>query len=452
MTNMVPEPGHTALSDSSRIDPTIEISDGVLPDGRTVDLIRDGSTGELKLLVFDGKNMEVAGSVRVEDRAFLPVTLDPSIQRAVTLPSQACDYEYTEGLFDATHEVFTGHGISEEAADAACYFVFGTWFPGRSFPASCLVITGPIPEAMLFVQLLGCLVRRGLHIGEIDSSGLRLVAEPLRPTLLIDGRRLSRHSLRLLSLSGPRAYFPCKESVVDFALPKAIYLGVSPVSDFSPDFSIHIHLLPSRESVTLLDDKTREQIIADFQPKFVDYRLRNLAAVRESVFDLSDIDSESRVMAQMLGTCIVDSEKVQAGIRRLFQHREYNLREGRWTDLTCVVIEALLAQCHDPWLLDESPNNLSSKDVYVNEIAKASEVILKGRGAPAELEPRAIGGILNRLKLYRTRDARGQRIVLNIGLSREIHFLAQNYQIESVRNPFPRCQLCREISEANKRK
>ena len=224
MANVVPEPGRGALSD-----PTSEIADCVLPDGRTVQLIRDWLTGELQLLVFDGTSSEAASSVRVEGQTFLPVRLDPGIQRAVTLPSHASNYGSTESLFKATHDVFTKHGISEDNADGASYFVVGTWFPERFLPAPCLVITGPMPEATLFLQLLGCLVRRGLPMVAIDSSGFRSVAV-LHPTLLIDGRYLNRRSLRLLSFCGPRAHVPCKESVVDVAMAKAIYLRPSPIS------------------------------------------------------------------------------------------------------------------------------------------------------------------------------------------------------------------------------
>jgi hypothetical protein len=446
MPTVVPDPESNALSQCPPLDPTTEISGGVLPDGRTVDLIRDGSNGKLKLLVFDGTRTEAASSVRVEGRTFLPVTLDPDIQRAVTLPSHAFDYGSTESLFSATHEVLTRHGMSEEIANAACYFVFGTWFPERSLPAPCLVITGPTLEAILLFQLLGCLVRRGLHMVEIDSSGFRSVVGLLRPTLLIDGRHLGRRSLRLLSVCGPRAYVPWKESVVDLGLAKAIYLGAAPLADFSADFSVHLHILPSLANVSMLDEKTREQIIADFQPKFLDYRLRNFAAVGDSVFDLPGIDSEGRVIARILGTCIVDSPEIQAGIRHLLQHRDVELRTERWTDLTCVVIEVLLAQCHNQSPRDES-NGHPGTGIHVNEIAKKAEVVLKGRGAPTELEPRAIGGILNRLKLYRTRDARGRRIVLSPEVRRRIHVLARNYQVESVRDGDARCDLCKEVFE-----
>lgn len=306
------------------------------------------------------------------------------------------------------------------------------------------MITGPTTEATVFLQLLGCLVRRGLPMVEIDSSVLRAVAG-LRPTLLIDARYLSRRSRRLLSYCGPRAHVPCKESVVDVALPKAIYLGSAPVADFSPDFSLHIHLLPSRQSVTMLDEKMRDQMTADFQAKFVDYRLRNFAAVHDSVFDLPDLDSESRVIARMLGTCIVDSEEIQAGVRHLLQHREEELRAERWTDLTCVVIEVLLARCHEWSPGHEFSDGHSVQGIHVNEVAKEAEVALRARGEDAELEPRAIGGVLDRLQLYRTRNARGLRIVLTLDVRRRIHFLARNYQVESIRTGMMRCDVCTDV-------
>ena len=282
MLNVAPEPGRNALSRSSCADSTIEISGGVLPDGRLADLIRVGLTGELMMPVSDGTRIEVVGSVRVEGQTFVPVTLDPCIQHAVTLPTDESDYGSTESLFSATREVLTRHGISEDIADAAVYFVFATWFPERFLPAPCLVITGPSPEAALLLQLLGCLVRRGLQMAQIDSDGFRGLADRLRPTLLIDGRRLSRRNLRLLSSCGPRAYIPWKESVADCALAKAIYFGAVPAAEFSTDYSLYLHLSPSRASICMLDEKTRGQIIADLQPKFLNYRLRRFAAVRDS--------------------------------------------------------------------------------------------------------------------------------------------------------------------------
>ena len=185
--------------------------------------------------------------------------------------------------------------------------------------------------------------------------------------------------------------------------------------------------------MTLLDEKTRDQIAADFQPKFLDCQLKNAAAVRDSVFDLPDIDSEGRVIAQMLGACIVDSEEIQTGVRHLLQHRDDDLRAERWTDLTCVVIEVLLAQCHDRLQGHEFSNGPSVKAIHVNEIAKEAEVALKARGEPAELAPREIGSVLDRLQLRRSRDAHGRRLVLTPEMRRRIHVLAGDYQVESVR-------------------
>jgi hypothetical protein len=105
MANVVPEPGRSALHESSGADPTTEISDGVLADGRIVELIRDGSTTELKLLVSDGTNVEITSSVQVQGQTFLPIRLDPGIQRAVTLPSHASDYGSTKSLFSETRDM-----------------------------------------------------------------------------------------------------------------------------------------------------------------------------------------------------------------------------------------------------------------------------------------------------------------------------------------------------------
>ncbi len=51
---------------------SIETLGGVLPDGRTVDLIRDGVTGRLKLLCFDGTQYRTEDRISIEGRTFVP--------------------------------------------------------------------------------------------------------------------------------------------------------------------------------------------------------------------------------------------------------------------------------------------------------------------------------------------------------------------------------------------
>jgi hypothetical protein len=423
-----------SLAHRASANSTTETCGGLLPDGRSVDLISDVATGRMKLISFDGIEHQIADRVDVGDHTFISMALDSAIRGATALPTTAEDYETTEGLFAETRGVMTAHGFSQEVATAATNFIFATWFPEAGAP--CMTITGPSAEGILFLQLLACFVRRGLMMVELDSHGFRGLMDRLHPTLLIDARCFTSRSLRrLLTSSGSRFYVPWKGSVANFSFARAIYLGTGPAADFSADFSLHVHISPSRPGLFLLDEKERVQIIATFQPKFLNYRLRNINRVRASDFELSEMDSEAGIIGRILGSCIVDAPEIQAGVRRLLESREAKLRAARWTDLSCVILEALLDICHRP----------ASNRIYVGEIAETARVILKTRGNPAEFKARGVGPILRRLGFNTSpRDYRGFHILVTSEVLRTIHLLARDYKIAAVENGIACCPMCTE--------
>lgn len=157
---------------------------------------------------------------------------DPAVLSAVTLPTKASNYGSTEDLFCTMQNTFAEYGMSPEVAKTVPYSVFSTWFPGPSLPAPCLIITGPAAEAALLLQLLGCMVRRGLPMCEIGSHGFRGLIQQVHPTILLDARHFTSRSLqKLLASSGSRVFAPWKASVAEFSFAKAIYVGPDLVED-----------------------------------------------------------------------------------------------------------------------------------------------------------------------------------------------------------------------------
>ena len=101
----------------TRTEQSIETLGGVLPDGRTVDLIRDGVTRRLKLLCFDGTQYRTEDRISIEGRTFVPPALDPALQSAVTFPARVADYGCTKDLFHvAIENVFIKYGMSAAVA------------------------------------------------------------------------------------------------------------------------------------------------------------------------------------------------------------------------------------------------------------------------------------------------------------------------------------------------
>jgi hypothetical protein len=429
----------TELSDLRSTKPYLPLeaaTDEAFSKGTVLELIRDAPTGEIRLLVSEAGRCRVAERFECDGRIYGPPNIDPFLARAISLPAYCSSYGSTEALFAATRRTLADHGISDEVAQVCTYFVFASWFVRRACPAPCLIITGPYTEAIFLLQLLRCLVWRGLEIQEVDSSGIAAIVEQFRPTLLIDGRHLSHRSLQLLSASfGPKTRVPYKSSILNFAVAKAIYLGVVPGSEFSFDFSIHVHVAPSRNGIRILDERIQNQIIADFQPQFLSYRMCNSALVRNSDFDLPSMHSENRVIARVLGSAVVNAPEIQAGVQSLLEDREQQIREARFIDCMSVIIEVLLAECH----------GRERDAVRVKEIAGRAQVVLKGRGEAMKLSPRKVGKVLDVLGLPRRRKSCGFRILLTAAVKRRIHSQARDHEVEPVRERTAPCALCAEF-------
>ncbi len=76
-----------------------ETAGEVLSDGTVLELIREnGNTGELRLLAWDGATAKVAGYAEHKGKTYVPAALDPTILRAMRLPSRIMPYGLTRAL------------------------------------------------------------------------------------------------------------------------------------------------------------------------------------------------------------------------------------------------------------------------------------------------------------------------------------------------------------------
>lgn len=431
----LPNPGCSQGSDP------IETSGEFLPDGTVIELIRDPETCGLELLIFADGTRKTAQEFEHAGRRYRPLDLTASSAQIIPPPCGCAPYETTAKLFSDTASCYTQQGFSEAVAQACTYFGFATWFPHVDRPTPCLGISGPPAEALRLQQLLRSLVRRGFRTLDLTSISFRRIIGELRPTLLLDWRHLSQHSRRLLCAScTPGAHVVAPDSIIDFGMPRAIYFGAEPDPEFPGDFCLRVHLTPAKCGHSMLSENALGKICTNFQPRYLDYRLCNFAAVRDSEFDSPELQGESRIMAKLYGSCVVGAPELQAGMRALIDDRESELRESRFTDHTCVVIEVIFATCHDP----------KRQVMRVMELTDDVNAILKARGDTVQLKPRAVGAKLDKLRLRREpRNGFGRQILLNARAKRRIHELARDYKVESIQQQIPVCALCKEILGSN---
>jgi hypothetical protein len=405
-------------------------------DGGSIDLLFDPAAGRLALVSWDGRKYRIAPSVEHGGRIFRPVDLDPSILRAVTLPTSVSLYGSTEQLFTTVQQLLARYGFPAEVALAATFFLFSTWHIENLSIAPCLRIFGPEPEANLLLQLLGCLVRRSLSLGEVTRKSLCTVLEDLRPTLIVRREQQNSSAMRLLAASDNRhSYFQWKGGLVNIFCAKAIYYGNLLHNDFSNGLAVNLN--PFREKLPVFHAKAAQETVAQLQSKLLAYRLQNISKVADSQFDVPEFNSGIRVLARAMGSCVVDAPHLQSQLIALLQDYQEKIRAQSWLDLRCVAIEALLSGCHKPEAADGK--------VYVGKSTEIVRAILKGRGRTTRLDPQAIGGIWRALDLSPKRDRHGCAIRLSEEVCRRIHKLAVDYDVAAMQDGQGHCAYCAEI-------
>jgi hypothetical protein len=258
----------------------------------------------------------------------------------------------------------------------------------------------------------------------------------LAPTLLINADQIGPAALALLRTSNRRnAFFPLRDGLVDFFCAKAVYCGDTVDSAILGESALHINLPPSRGRLPILDEKFSDEVAREFQSKFLAYRCHHFLEVRESRFDLPEFTSATRILARVFGAPIVEAATLRTALIRLLQDHEEARLALSWTDLRCVVIEAVLHHCHTE----------PGEKVHVGKITKTVNCILKGRGEETQREAREIGVVLRDFKLCSKRDSAGYAILLDSAVCRHIHRLAHGFGLLAMRKGEARCLHCHSI-------
>lgn len=103
---------HNTDRKSPRLEIVVPTGGEILPDGTLLELIHDvAQPGGLALLKFDGTKTVVGSRIVHRGRTYVPLTLHPSVKRALRLPSSVCAFGSTAELFEELVAVtarFTG--------------------------------------------------------------------------------------------------------------------------------------------------------------------------------------------------------------------------------------------------------------------------------------------------------------------------------------------------------
>jgi hypothetical protein len=411
----------------------------LFPDGSCLELILRPESDEMEFAFVRGQKTSVGTSFEVDGHTYAPAPIDSSFLRATVLPSGLKAYGSTNQLFTEIRDLFTQFGFLEDVCLLASYFLLATWFTELLPIAPCFVINGPRSEALLLLDLLGCLVRRPLHFGEPERAVLSCLPYVLQPTLLFSDYSTKPRVKNLLAISSRRGYQLARGSnVVAAFYAKAIYCGAALANDDFGGAAIRAHLEVIRGRFPLLNSQNKLRIIAEFQPKLLAYRAATHVAVSQSEFDLPELSSDVRILARTLGVCVVGSPEIQAGLKRLLGSYDAGIRAERRYDVRYVAIESLFSFCHTR--IDEK--------IYVGEVTKTVDEIQKSRGEGGAHSARQMGDVLRSLGFHAKRDGNGFSILLTENMRRYIHELARDFEIKALQESEGPCDLCTEYLAA----
>lgn len=402
-----------------------------LSDGTLLESIADPlNVGKFKLLIWKDKESRIADQFQYKSRTYVPVELDHDLRCAIRFPTRSSKFGTTRGLFEKTVECFDRHfNFAANHTALLAHFVFSSWFSDRLEIAPPLLISGRAhAEALEFLLLLRSLCRRPLLAAGISSAGFRSLPIQLRPTLLIHSP-VSTIALQQLIHASSRPDLVVTGALLDLYCPKVIYSQEGFGSDFMEGI-LRLVITPGTLKSRRTETQSGVSLAEEFQAEFLAYRLTNYAKVRASDFAAPELPYPASALAGALGACVVDDAELAAGVIALLEQQRADLRAERCTDPECAILEALLALLHEG----------KSKEIYVQDIAIATNTILRTRGGITQFSPVEVGHKLKNMGLTRHRKESGMCLLLNDDTGRRVHTLGQRYDV--MQNAMQGCPHC----------
>ncbi len=418
--------------------PMVATAGKILADGTIVELVSaQPRSARLSLLARRGKRVWSGRRLVFEDRSYRPADIPGTVRRSMFLPARAINYGSTRNLFDRLVQLFERWlRLPEREAKVAAYFVIASHFTDCLRTAPCLIVAAAdAGRAAQLLEVLGALCRHALTLADLQV-GAAALPRGLYPTLLLSQTPFSSAGIRSLLASQRRGFGILQAvGVADAFCAKAIVVDEETPEQLLAMSCAEIYLAPDQEA-RVVDDAFLEEIAATFQPRLLDYRLKNYFAVRKSTFDAPSLAGPTREMARSFGACITNDPDLQTGTVEVLRPQDEAARGTRWVGLDSLVVEALLVLCHEK----------DTASIYVGDLTKVVNGLLYSRNERVRLKARKVGDLLRTLNLATTRDARGYGLQLLNNVRRKIHELARALDVPGLRDNARPCELCTAVT------
>jgi hypothetical protein len=328
--------------------------------------------------------------------------------------------------------------LPDEESALVAFWAISTWFREVLQVFPILAISGPAHEAISVLNVLQDLCDAPILLAGFKRGDLK----DLRGyTLLISDPHLDNRTAALLGNLTNRNFLLVEErSFLPGAGSKAVYIGEDSAIKKIQN-SIHIHALPALDYDAVPDRPAREEIDA-VRKRILRYRTKNLDKVRPLEFNPRGLSREANVIANALGSCIVESPQLQTQLVALLKPHARQEIADRSSGDEALVLGAALALCHQ-----------EKGELFVKEIAAEVNRQLVARGETRQLSPEKVGHKLKKVGLFTRRLSQvGNGLTLDQPTRSRVHEVASAYlgedSIPDTENLH--CQLCSQNERVRK--
>ena len=412
----------------------------VFADGTVIELIEDLTQVDgLGLLKWDGRKTVVARRVVHRRQAYIPLSLHPSVRRALRLAPGCGTFTSTADLFAELVAILLKYtDLREQVCCQLAGFVFASWLADRLPAPINLELWSPVAtDGAQVLRLLSCLCRQALALSGTNARDLCLLPTALQATLLIFRPASGRRTLELLSTCGWQGFQTARSGEFGEFVGSVALSSDAPLKDRSLDPMLEIAVAPSKRILPVLDQRAQQELAQDFLPKLLRYRLLHHKTIVGSGSSDAGFAGASSQLATGLRACFSDEPKLRDQQLALLVDAGQNGHEARATDPRVPLIEALLVRCHEK----------GRQKIHVAEIALDLNAIFSLQGL--ELSSRMVGSILKAVGVHtRKLDRKGRGVMLDASTRKLIHVLARLHDVPSACTPFTGCAECSQLQPA----
>jgi hypothetical protein len=411
-----------------------------LSDATILELIRDPKRPEtLNLLTWRGRVIATGAQARHCGQRYVPISLNPTVLKAVQFPTRVAPRESTEKLFSDTQELIPKHlDQPQPCTDSLVFCVFCSWLL-NALPMVPLMWINYSPGSpwRVAMELLSLLCKRSLVLMGVGRAEIRALPMAINPTLILHEPDMRSAMQRILIGSTHRgANLSGGGKIVDLFGAKIVLSQSVPTETGVDDAIFKITLLPVARNLPRLNSNHSRRIGEEFQSRFLAYRLRNLNKVETPNFDLGDLAPSLQEVARSMASSVVGYADSQKRIVPVLQEQDEVLRVERSRAIEFVAIEALRDFCHEP----------GRSCVRSKELGKKIETIFAGRGCLQECSPERAGWLMKRMGLQpETIDARSNGLKLTSQIRKQVHYLAARYRVPLPAKQLVQCTNCDEL-------